>query len=85
MVIFTYSSWLVQHISLLHHRLLLLCLGAGALETNKGDKDFLILSSVIKLHYRLIVELDFGAGQGFALVVGKVRMRTSSKISASLV
>ena len=85
MVIIPYSCWLVQHRSLLHHRLLLLWRGAGTLQTNKGDKDFLILNSVIKLHYRLIVEWGLGAEQGFVLLVGKVRMRTNSKISASLV
>ena len=71
--------------SLLHHRLLLCLRGAGTLKTFKEDKKLFILNRVIQLQCRVIVECSLGAEQGFVLLVGKVRMRTNSKISASLV
>ena len=70
MVIIPYSCWLVQHRSLLHHRLLLCLRGAGALKTNKEDKKLFILNRVIQLQCRVIVEWGLGAEQGFVLVVG---------------
>ena len=84
MVIIPYSCCLVQHRSLLHHRLLLWRV-AGALKKNEGDKKLFILNRVIQLQCRVIEEWGLGAEQGFVLLVGKVRMRTNSKISASLV
>ena len=85
MVIIPYSCWLVQHRSFLHHRLLLCLRGAGTLKTFKEYKKLFILNRVIQLLCRVIVEWGLGAEQGFVLLVGKVRMRTNSKISASLV